>query len=365
MISSAFLQRLVPNLPPVGMKERARAALGALLGIGLTALITHFALGDTGNLPFLVAPIGASSVLLFAVPASPLAQPWSVFGGNLCAALVGVTVAKLVPDLFLASALAGAIAIFVMLCLRCLHPPSGAVALTAVLGGPAVIEAGYTFVAWPVAINTLIIIGVAIVFNNLTGKTYPHALPAPAPAAQQKPPSQRVGFTLDDIEAALDAYPTLLTVDPGDVEQVLKDAEARSLQRRLGEVRCGDIMSTKVRSTTAETPLSDAIAELAANHLKVLPVVDSDNRVVGILTQTDIVAKGVAAGATETRKVADVMTKPARSARADMSLADLVPLMADGGLHHLPVTDADEKLVGVITQSDVIGALMHERQKAG
>ncbi|VEA74072.1 HPP family [Serratia rubidaea] len=82
-----------------------------------------------------VAPMGASAVLLFAVPASPLAQPWSIVGGNLVAALIGVSCGKLIGDPGLACGVAACLAIGVMFKLRCLHPPSGAVALTAILGG--------------------------------------------------------------------------------------------------------------------------------------------------------------------------------------------------------------------------------------
>ncbi|MFO1253495.1 MAG: HPP family protein [Inhella sp.] len=74
------------------MRERARAALGALLGLLATALITAWLAPAS---PWLVAPLGASAVLVFAVPASPLAQPWAVLGGNGLSALLGVGVMQL------------------------------------------------------------------------------------------------------------------------------------------------------------------------------------------------------------------------------------------------------------------------------
>ncbi|MEG8058719.1 HPP family protein [Sphingomonas sp. 22L2VL55-3] len=83
------------------------------------------ALHGSGPLPLLVAPIGASAVLIFAVPASPLAQPWSVVGGNIISALVGVTAARFVPIPYLAAGVAVGGAILVMSLLRCLHPPAG------------------------------------------------------------------------------------------------------------------------------------------------------------------------------------------------------------------------------------------------
>src|SRR5205085_807791 len=68
---------------PVSLKwtERLRAGAGALIGIALTGGVAHLLIGDASAIPFLIAPMGASAVLLFAVPASPLAQPWSIIGG--------------------------------------------------------------------------------------------------------------------------------------------------------------------------------------------------------------------------------------------------------------------------------------------
>lgn len=130
-----WLIRLIPEAVTVSYRERARAVAGAFIGILVTGLIGHFFVNGSPGLPALIAPMGASAVLLFAIPSSPLAQPWSIMGGNIVSALLGVTVAKLVADPYLAAALAVGLAIAAMMALRCLHPPSGAIALTAVLGG--------------------------------------------------------------------------------------------------------------------------------------------------------------------------------------------------------------------------------------
>src|SRR4051812_13177195 len=100
------LRNLVPELSPLSLRERVRSAVGALVGILATGLLSRAAIGDASALPVMIAPMGASAVLLFAVPASPLAQPWSIVGGNLVASLVGVAVASWITDPFLASALA-------------------------------------------------------------------------------------------------------------------------------------------------------------------------------------------------------------------------------------------------------------------
>lgn len=145
--------------------ERLRGSCGALTGLLVTGLICSRIAGPEGSFPMLMAPLGASAVLLFAVPASPLAQPWSIMGGNIVSALVGVTCAQWVADPLLAAALATALAIGAMFALRCLHPPGGAIALTAVLGGPVITAAGYRFVLLPVALNSMVLLLAAIVFN--------------------------------------------------------------------------------------------------------------------------------------------------------------------------------------------------------
>ena len=95
-------------------------------------------------------------------------------GGNLIAAGVGVSAALAIRDPFLAAAAAVGVAIALMMTFRCVHPPSGAVALTAVLGGSAVRDLGYHFVVWPVGANSVLLLGVALFFNNVLGRTYPH-----------------------------------------------------------------------------------------------------------------------------------------------------------------------------------------------
>ncbi|MGB9110591.1 MAG: HPP family protein, partial [Telluria sp.] len=199
------LRNFVPQRNTVPRHERMRAVAGALVGLLLTAGLSMQLLG-TGSLPLaLVAPMGASAVLLFCVPASPLAQPWAVVGGNTVSALVGVLCAKSIGNPLLAAPLAGALAILVMFLLRCLHPPSGAVALTTVLGGPAVHAAGFGFAFVPVCLNSALIVLVALLFNNLTGRRYPHSQQSMLQnvhATRDPVPTARVGFTKEDLDAA-------------------------------------------------------------------------------------------------------------------------------------------------------------------
>ena len=200
-----YLRSFIPDRSPVSFRERARTAFGGLVGILVTGLLSRVWLGHAATLPVLIAPMGASAVLLFAVPASPLAQPWSIIGGNLVAAIVGVTAAAAIPNPVLAAAVAEGCAIALMMLLRCVHPPSGAVALTAVLGGPAIVRLGYGFVLWPVIANSLLLLLSALAFNNLTGRRYPHGSAVSPVFAKpgSRPSAELDTAVMADIDVAL------------------------------------------------------------------------------------------------------------------------------------------------------------------
>lgn len=213
------------------MRDRLVASVGGVFGIGVTAALSFLLLKTAAPLPMIVAPMGASAVLIFAVPASPLAQPWPVIGGNVVSALVGITVARLVPDVALAAGLAVGLAIVVMSLLRCLHPPGGAAALTAVVGGPAVATAGYYFALVPVAANAVLLTLAGLLFHRLSGHSYPHraeALPPKADLAQEPQP--------EDIDRALDDLGETFDISRDDlallVTRISHHAKVRSAGRR-------------------------------------------------------------------------------------------------------------------------------------
>ncbi|WP_020180889.1 HPP family protein [Methylopila sp. M107] len=372
----ALIAGLLPDLPPMALRERARAACGALLGILLTGLICRAALPAGAPLPALIAPMGASAVLLFAVPASPLAQPWSILGGNLVSALVGVTAAALVRDPMVAAALAIGGAIALMASLRCIHPPSGAIALTAVLGGQGIVDLGYAYVAWPVAANSVALLALAVAYNNVTGRAYPHR---PKPIAGAGDARAGTGsLVAQDIDAAIDQFGEMLDIDRQDLRAILRQAEIIGFRRRSGQTRCADVMTRDVIGIAPSAPLADAFDLLRAHHVKALPVTDEKARVVGIVTQTDLLDKTawgddgprlglsrrlrltIARGRAPAATVEDIMTAPVRTATPDQLIAGIVPLMTTAGLHHLPVVEPDGRLAGMIAQSDLILAILTE-----
>jgi CBS domain-containing membrane protein len=386
--SVEWMRSFVPQPTTVSRAERMRAVAGALVGLFVTAILSNMLTAGSGIGPLaLVAPMGASAVLLFCVPASPLAQPWSVIGGNTISALIGIICAHAVHDPMLAAPLAGACAIFVMFMLRCLHPPSGAVALTAVLGGPAVHAAGFTFAFLPVCLNSTLIVLAALVFNNLTGRRYPHAQGSALRSAHQAAhatrdaaPTARVGFTADDLDAVLARYGQVLDVSRDDLEDILLQTELRAHARRFGTVTCGAIMSVDAVTVTPTTSLTDAWHLLRRHDLHALPVLDASRRVVGIVGQGDFLRHagpddiqtlrarlrgllGHVLGIRHERAatVGGIMQAQVTVVGVGEPIGTLVPLMSNGGLHHVPVVDERAIFAGIVSQSDVLAALFEHR----
>jgi CBS domain-containing membrane protein len=126
-------QFLLAETPALSRAERWRSMFGALAGVGICSLMLHAM--PVGS-HWLIAPVGASAVILYALSHSPLAQPWPVIGSYLVAAVVGLATAAFIPVPQIAAAVAVAASIWLSARLNCIHPPGAAVALFIVLHGP-------------------------------------------------------------------------------------------------------------------------------------------------------------------------------------------------------------------------------------
>lgn len=211
-----------PILAGASLRDRLIACVGAIFGIAIVTLAGLLEKSTLAAAPYLFAPIGASAVLVFALPASPLSQPWPVFGGNVVSALVGVAALHLIPDIYVSGAVAVGGAILAMSLLRCLHAPGGGTALVAILGGPAVTSLGFAFPFTVVAANAAALIMAGWLFHRFSGHRYPHRATA-SPA----------NFLLrTDIEQALAETGETFDIDPIDLEALLMRAEALAEQRR-------------------------------------------------------------------------------------------------------------------------------------
>lgn len=147
--------------------------IGSFVGIGLIGFLNREILSVSDNL-FLVGSFGATSVLIYGVINSPLAQPRNLIGGHVLSAIIGVTVALLVKELWLAAALAVSASIVVMQITKTLHPPGGATALIAIIGSDKIKAMGYWYVLSPVFTGVMILLVIALIFNNMTpNRRYP------------------------------------------------------------------------------------------------------------------------------------------------------------------------------------------------
>ena len=368
METRSWLAAFWPAPVRIDARERIRAFVGAGIGILAAAVVCRWFAGSSPAWPWLVAPMGASAVLVFAVPASPLAQPWAVVGGNTVSALVGICCVLLIPDPAIAGAVAVGLAIAAMFQLRCLHPPGGATALLVVLTHTA----DFHFAAFPVLVNSILLVAGGMLYNGMTGRPYPHRQVSQSTGVQ--PVGQRVSRA--DLDTALAHYNQILDIGQADLENLLLDAEMIAYRRNLGELRCADVMSRDPVAVEFGTTLSDAWALMRGKRIKALPVVDRARRVVGIVTTADFmrhadmgVHEGIGerlrammrrAGVTHTDRpevVGQIMTRQVRVASADRHLVELVPVFSEDGHHHIPLIDADKRLVGIITQSDLVGVL--------
>ena len=368
-IKNLFLS-LLPAPVTLAGRERLRVVAGAALGVGLAALLSHWLAGAAGiEGAWMVASLGASAVLVFAAPAGPMAQPWAAVGGNTVSALVGIACVRWIGEpAFLVAALAASLSIAAMFSLRCLHPPGGAVALTAVLLGTQ----DFRFALFPVLINTLLLVLAGTAFHKATGRRYPHSQqPAKPPAGEI--PSR---FSSADFDKALSRYNEVLDVSRDDLENLLRQTELNAYHRLFGALRCGDIMSREPVTVQFGDGLEDAWALMRRHHVKALPVTDRTGRVVGIVTQADFLRQAnldVHDGlgdrvkelvrstgsllSTKPEVVGQIMTRRVRVARQDRLIVDLVNSFSADGHHHLPVVDDDRKLVGILTLSDFVRAL--------
>jgi CBS domain-containing membrane protein len=219
------LPLLAPLLAGASSRDRLVASLGALLAITAVAALCHRLLPIPASLPYLAAPLGASAVLVFAVPASPLSQPWPVVGGNVISALVGTLAAQLIPRPEIAAGAAVGGAILTMSLLRCLHAPGGGTALVTAMASPAIAASGFSFALLPIAVDAALLVVVAYLFHLVSGHSYPHR-PAGALA-----PGVPESFHRDDIDRALADMGDAFDISRDDLDLLLARAEHHAGKR--------------------------------------------------------------------------------------------------------------------------------------
>ena len=351
-----WLNTLKPNFKVLPFKDRVLCGLGALIGLAISSLISWHVLG--GFNAWYIAPMGASSVLLFAVPASPLAQPWNVVIGNTIAGVIGVSCALFIAEPTLAFSLAVALTIFLMMSTDSLHPPSGAVAITAVMGGESIHQLGYAFVFYPVLLNSILLLIVAIIYNRMLGKQFPQVAQINT-RSKDPTPTQKVTIQPQDIKDALADQTELLDISEYDLQKIILKAQENANARQVSDYLCQDIMSKDVIFLYAEDDIHKALDKFKQVNLMSLPVVNADNELVGTLALYEVVEwfkKSTDIHSSWQHLVKQIMNLQVVTVQAQQPIQDLIPYFVERSFNYIPVVDG-QKIVGIISRADMIAAM--------
>ncbi len=368
---------LYPAIPANTHKEAIRAGFGALIGLGVAGFVLSFLdLHDAGL--YLIAPFGASSVLLFAVPNSPLAQPWSAIVGNSVAALAGVAVCYLIPDPVLRVAVAVGLAITVMILVRAVHPPGGAVAMVVAMNPDIATELGFRFAITPVTAITVILVLTAVLYARATGRKYPlrHFDDKGPYQTADRAPIERLGLDESELNTILQQYRQSLNLGVEDLARLIGAAEFQVAAHRAGPITAGQIMSRDLVTVNAKTPLNE-VADLFRRHsFTSLPVVGESGQYLGVIFQIHLIRRaredalrldrGLMAAMSRLIdrqrsapvRAIEIMSVTEPRATASTPIAALLPLMADGACDAVPVVESG-KIIGIVTRTDLIAALAH------
>ncbi|AZQ68670.1 CBS domain-containing protein [Silicimonas algicola] len=355
-----WYHHLYPALPAFHVREQLRAGIGAMLGISLCALLVSVGVALGALSLHLLAPLGATAVLVFCVPNSPLAQPWSAIVGNMTAALVALLAVQIVPGPWSTGVAVGAAIIAVMF-VRALHPPGGAVALLTALDPAPTLQAGLLFALLPVGSATALLVLAAVLYNRATGRVYPFRQPDTGDAGEL---GLRLGLSNEQLGALLDRFNQTTNLGVADLGRLLAAAEAEAAQHRFDGTTCADIMTTDLITVRPHTTLPEAARIFRSHAIKSLPVVDGDMTLRGLVLQADLLEVVAAQdrpltwrARTTSRAVSSVMRPADRAVRHDLPVGALLNRLAAQGSEVIPVQQ-DDRLVGILTRSDIIRLLL-------
>ncbi|MES2432315.1 MAG: HPP family protein [Pseudomonadota bacterium] len=352
---SKILHSLGPSMPAQSATEALRAGIGAALGLTLTAAVLWL-LNPSANIlthPALIAPFGASAFLIFAVPNSPMAQPWAVMLGNAASALAAIVILRTGLPTLPTAAFSVLLAVLAMATLRAMHPPGGAVALATVLSAHPDTLPGLHYLLLPVASGSLALVGLGILWAHATGRRYPfrvapeptqHGTKDPAPDRRFIPSEQVLAATLTRLRLS-----TNLGVE--DLARLIETAETEANASHFGPTTAADMMSRDLIQVAPDTTLPDLAASFRNHRFKTLPVRNPDGSFGGLVSQSALVGRADAALTAH-----QLIDSDLRSATPQTPLAALIPLLTDGNQQAIPVLEAD-RLVGLITRSDMIALL--------
>jgi CBS domain-containing membrane protein len=356
--------------------EALRAGLGAFIGLWLTGYFLLSSGVDLENGLYLVAPLGATAVLVFAVPNSPLAQPWSAVIGNTVAALVGVAISMVIYEPALRIAVAVALAIIVTFMLRAVHPPAGAVAMTAAMSPEAVEHLGFWFALAPIATGTASLVLIAMAYARVTGRRYPFRQfdQQNRHGTSDRIAVERLGLSEAELSDILQRYRQSFNLGVEDLARLIGAAELQAAAHQTGTPTAAAIMSSNLITVKANTDLG-TVADLFRRHrFTSLPVVDEKQRFLGIIFQVHLISRAREDALRLDRglmpalrrlidperdkpiRAIDIMSVTVPRAIATTPLGALLPLLGDTDVDAVPILEYG-KLIGIVTRTDLIAAM--------
>lgn len=339
----AWLDAFVPARSGLSRKQRLIVVLGAFLGLLVTALLCGWLRLEMASKLWLMAPLGASAAQIYAVPGSPMSQPWPVVAGHALSALSGLVAFHLFGHTSLAAATSVGLAVALMIQFRALHPSGGGTALFVVVSQTE----DWSFMLFPVTINAVLLVASAMVWHRAVGQAYP------TPQRVSRVPHNIAlhRFVPGDLEAALRAAGTL-DISPGDAERLIEHAELQAFRRMASGLTCADIMVRRLHTINATMNVRTAERLMIRQDINALPIVDRDNQVLGLLRIEEALAADGKATA------GDVMMTDYFRRPPSASAEELIELFAHSDRRYVVVLH-DKRLVGLIAKSDLMAALFH------
>jgi len=382
MNMNPLIRRIPIDPVNLSLKAKGLSVLACTLVI-LTAALCSQALRLDTAYPLIVASMGASAVIVFIIPSSPLAQPWPLLGGHLVSALIGVLCNSLIVDTVLASSCAAGSSVLAMLLLRCLHPPGAATALAPVLAGDAVASLGYGFVLMPVGLNVALMLVLSIAINRwVLAYQYPltrQAIDADKARRNTGLELSLTGISEQDLGQALENQDIFVDITSRDLARILNGAQHNSFKRYRGHITCADIMDKDVRAVEFGTEVEEAWRIMYREQRKALPVIDKSRRVIGIVTWNDFfkcinldayenfqdrfrtfIRRTPDVSANKPEAVGQIMTAAVVVLPENTHIVDLIPLMSDQGYRQIPIVNYENRLVGMVYQAHLIASLYNQ-----
>lgn len=211
----------------------------------------------------------------------------------------------------------------------------------------------------PVGLNALVLVAFGWLFHKLARRSYPHVAaspPASAHGTRDAPPQARMGLQAGDIDGALADLGETFDIDRADLARLLRQAELRALRRASGDLATADIMSRDVIAVREDADPATARTLLLKHGVRTLPVVDGTDRVVGTVGLRELFGPGARVGEVMSDGPTIGPTQPAGL---------LVAALTDGRTHAVTVVDGERRILGIVTQTDLLAALARNAAAAG